>query len=237
MGKKDQIMRWLLALALVTLCLPVSAQENEGEKLYRKAEQLVKSAKGIKVLFEAAAEFGKDMPIKSQGMFAAADGNKGRIELKTTRDGKTSSTLMIADGMETGTIEDGKVAGQKRPVDPSTTAVALALLIRGGIGAVLDIGPDPKNKFEIDKILPISDFKLGAKEKVGNLESQVVTYKIAPPMREPLQVTLWLDTKSQLPIKRTAVVDLKDSKVTVVESYSEFTVNPTFDAKMFELPK
>jgi outer membrane lipoprotein-sorting protein len=52
-----------------------------------------------------------------------------------------------------------------------------------------------------------------------------------------LQVTLWIDTKTLLPVKRTVVVALKDAKVTVVESYAEFTVNPTFDAKMFELPK
>jgi outer membrane lipoprotein-sorting protein len=230
-------MRWILILAALTLVSPAFAQETEADKFYRKVEQQVRTAKGVKVVFEADAQFGKEPAVKSKGMFAAAEGNKGRIEIATTKDGKTSTALMIADGKETATIEDGKIIGQRRAVDPTTTEVALALLVRGGIGAVLDVGPDPKNKFDIDKLLPVSDIKLGKKEMVGSRETQVVTFKMTPPNRDPLNVTLWIDTKTLLPVKRSVFIDLKDAKVNVVENYAEFTLNPTFDAKMFELPK
>ena len=95
------IMRWIMSLAALTLVQPALAQENEAEKLYRKVEQQIRSAKSIKVVFEADAQFGKEQTVKSKGLYAAAEGNKGRIELATTRDGKTESALMIADGKET----------------------------------------------------------------------------------------------------------------------------------------
>jgi outer membrane lipoprotein-sorting protein len=229
-------MRWILALTLLAIGLPSSAQENEGEKLFRKLEQQVRSAKGLKVVFDVDGQFGKETA-KTKGYLLVAEGNKGRLEIKTTVGDKTQMEQMIADGKDSAFLEGGKIVGERRPVDPASTEAALAIGIRAGVLAILQVGPDPKNKFDIDKVLPASDFKLGAKEKIAEREAQVVTYKLAPPMGDPMQITLWIDTKTELPLKRTTLGKVKDVKMSAVEVYTEFAVNPTFDAKIFELPK
>jgi len=229
-------MRWTLSLTVLAIGLLSRAQENEGEKLFRKLEQQVRAAKGLKVVFEVDGEFGKETA-KTKGYLLVAEGNKGRLEIHTTEGGKTHMEQMIADGKNSALLEDGKIVGEKKPVDPASTEAALSISIRGGVLAVLQVGPDPKNKFDVDKVLPASDFKLGAKEKVGEREGQVLTYKLSPPMGDPMQITLWIDTKTQLPLKRTTLGKVKDVKLSAVEVYTEFVLNPTFDAKIFELPK
>jgi outer membrane lipoprotein-sorting protein len=234
--ERFSIMRWMLILAVLSLGLPAQAQENEGEKLYRKAEQQIRSAKGLKVVFEVNGGSGNDTA-KTMGYMMVAEGNKARLEIKTTIADTTQQEQIVADGKESALLEGGKVVGQRLPVDPASAEAALAIVIRAGVLAVLQIAPEPKTKFDIDKILPMSEFKLGAKEMVGSREAQVVTYKLAPPLGEPLQITLWLDTKTDLPIKRMTLGKVKDVKSIAVEVYTEVGLNPTFDAKIFELPK
>ena len=229
-------MRWLLPLAALVLAWPVLAQDNEGEKLFRKVEQQVRAAKSLKVVFDIHGEFGKET-IKQQGVLLVAEGNKGRLEIKTTVGGKTVMEQMIADGKESAFVEAGKIVGERRAVNAASTETALAVGIRAGILAALQVGPDPKNKFDVDKVLPATDFKLGAKEMVGSREAQVVTYKLAQPMGDPVQITLWIDTKTELPLKRTTLGKVKEVKTAAVEVYSEFALNPTLDDKIFELPK
>ena len=87
-----------------------------------------------------------------------------------------------------------------------------------------------------------SEFKLGKKEKIGEREAQVIEYKLAyeeaaketPDLS--LSEKLWLDVETHLPLKRVVVGKLK-KEFTCTEEYSEFTLNPKVDAKLFELPK
>jgi outer membrane lipoprotein-sorting protein len=220
----------------LVLTLPAVAQDNEGEKLFRKVEQQVRAAKSLKVVFDIDGEFGKDI-IKQQGVLLVAEGNKGRLEVKTTVGARTVMEQMIADGKESAFVEAGKIVGERRPVDASSTEIALAASIRAGVLAALQVGQDPKNKFDVDKVLPASDFKLGGKEMVGSREALVVTYNLAPPMGDPVRITLWIDSKTELPLKRTTLGKVKGVKAAAIEVYSEFALNPTLDATNFELPK
>jgi outer membrane lipoprotein-sorting protein len=229
-------MRWMLAVVILGWGAPAWAQENEAENLFRKAEEQIRSAKGLKVVFEVEGEVGPQKA-KTHGYLVVAEGNKGRVEVKTIMGDKSSVGLMIADGKEFAEVEGGKVVGERRPVDPASTESALAIGIRAGILAVLQIPLDPKNKLDVDKALPASKFKLTAKEKVGTREANVLTYKLAPPMSDPIQITLWLDTVTALPLKRSTVRTFKDVKISAVEVYTEIVLNPTLDAKIFELPK
>ena len=56
-------------------------------------------------------------------------------------------------------------------------------------------------------------------------------------MGDPLQITLWLDTKTDLPLKRQTLGKVKDVKMTAIEVYTEVSLNPKLDPKIFELPK
>jgi outer membrane lipoprotein-sorting protein len=229
-------MRWMLTVAILGWGLPAWAQENEAEKLFRKAEQQIRSAKGLKVVFEVEGEVGSQKA-KSMGYLLVAEGNKGRVEVKTFMGDKSSVGQMISDGKEFAEVEGGKVVGERRPVDPASTESALAISIRAGVLAVLQIPLDPKNKLDVDKALPASEFKLTGKEMVGTRQANVLTYKLAPPMGDPIQMTLWLDATTALPLKRSTLRTLKDIKISAVEVYTEIVLNPTIDAKIFELPK
>ena len=229
-------MQWNLALVALVLALPAFAQDNEGEKLFRKVEQQVRAANSLKVVFDIDGQVGKDT-VKQQGTLLVAEGNKGRLELKTTVGGKIVTEQMVADGKESAFLDAGKIVGERKPVNAGSTETALAVTIRAGVLAALQVGPDPKNKFDVDKVLAASDFKLGAKEMVGSREAQVVTYTLKSPTGDMLQTTLWIDSKTELPLKRTTRGKVKDVKTTAVEVYSEFALNPTLDPKIFELPK
>src|SRR6266852_5239526 len=57
-------MRWILATVLFLSTLPVQAQENEAEKLFRAMEKKICSAKSLKVVSVSVAE-GDFMTISS----------------------------------------------------------------------------------------------------------------------------------------------------------------------------
>src|SRR5581483_1800247 len=98
-------------------------------------------------------------------------------------------------------------------------------------------------EFKIDEEFKVSDFKLGKKEMVGKQEAQVVEYKTVPKQQAdtPFMLTVWLDTKTHLPLKRVAVLVLtKDNRkatYTSTETFTKLELDGKIDAKQFELPK
>jgi hypothetical protein len=80
---------------------------------------------------------------------------------------------------------------------------------------------------------------LGAAEKVGGRNAKVVRYWFGDRVKGGVEVTLWVDAKTQLPLKR--VVDLGKNRGVVsgiiTESYHGFALSPKIDRKAFELPK
>jgi len=50
-----------------------------------------------------------------------------------------------------------------------------------------------------------------------------------------MQMTIWLDTQTNMPLKRLVIAPSEKARLT--EVYTEFTLNPKLDGKMFELPK
>jgi hypothetical protein len=53
-----------------------------------------------------------------------------------------------------------------------------------------------------------------------------------------VQVTLWLDARTLLPLKRLMQGKGKDdATVLASETYREFRVNPALDPKTFEVPR
>lgn len=74
---------------------------------------------------------------------------------------------------------------------------------------------------------------------VGKREAQVVQYVPHDKKSGALaEVTAWIDTETQLPLKR-AIAGKQDTKVgDLTETYSVFTVDSKLDGKLFEiLPK
>jgi outer membrane lipoprotein-sorting protein len=234
----------LTALLTFLPLLPALAQESsEAEKLFRKMEKKLSEAKSLRVALDGTAEGIEDLrgALKYKGTMILAQGNKARFEMEVEIEGKKQRTALVSDG--TKMIGDIAEEG-KRPRDTPKKffEVTIGFFKHGGpvAGHVFSSsGPEGNETFA--RFKP-SAFKLGQKEKIGQRQAQVIEYKLtlenAPKEAEKLTLSekLWLDAATNLPLKRVFTGKLK-KEFTYTEKYSEFTVNPKLDAKLFELPK
>jgi hypothetical protein len=93
--------------------------------------------------------------------------------------------------------------------------------------------------FKADDEFAVSDFKLGKKEMVGGVETQAVDYALKYLSGEkPAAATVWIDTKTNLPVKRVITMrPLPDLTITITETYAKSVVDGKIDEKEFDLPK
>ena len=81
------------------------------------------------------------------------------------------------------------------------------------------------------------DFKMGAAEKIGARDTKIVHFKVGEKGdRDAAAVTVWIDSKTLLPLKRV-MVPFPRSAAAVTELYTAFALDPKIDARAFELPK
>jgi outer membrane lipoprotein-sorting protein len=227
----------LLAAALVPA---VKAQENDAEKLFREMEKKVNSAKAVRVASDDKADA---RGVRLKLILVFAEGNKCRLEHEFTGDlqgleGKPVKVITISDGAKLLSTENGK----PRPKDDAPTDLTRMLqgsISRCGMSVQWLTGLDGKKQgFKIDEDFKVTDFVLGDKEKVGEHEAQVVRYNLSLRGKVKLSVSVWLDAKTKLPLKRvTTIPDKEEQKLTVTETFTQLTLNPKLEPKVFELPK
>jgi outer membrane lipoprotein-sorting protein len=228
-------MRWTVALTVLVLTAPAFGQQSDAEKLYRGMEKLVRDAKSIKMAFEIDAAIDKNTN-KMRGVVTVAEGNKARLEVNGTDNGKAQNMTLIADGKVAHYKGSEKPKGESKPVEGNLSQTRPQILARGGVFATFQIGPATE-AFDIDKVLSISDFKLGKKEKVGVREAQVVEYTLKPDNGQVVRMAVWLDTATNIPLKRLMTAPGQKGVFRVTETYPEILLNPKIDAKVFEIPK
>ncbi len=149
-------------------------------------------------------------------------------------------------------VSDGKkmyasVTGRKpknRDADKQWTDRVLASTARAGF--ILDVflidiltTDDEKPKpFDAEEEFAVSGFKLGKKETVNGVETQAVVYAVKFPVDDkPAAATVWIDTKTNLPVKRVIVMKLGNAVITSTETYAKSIVDGKIDDKEFALPK
>jgi outer membrane lipoprotein-sorting protein len=71
---------------------------------------------------------------------------------------------------------------------------------------------------------------------VGDSTAQVVTYQLDFNGKSA-QMSVWIDTKTQLPLKRVVAVDQDGQMFRITETYSTFAIDPKLDPKLFEIPQ
>jgi outer membrane lipoprotein-sorting protein len=218
-------MRYALAM-LVLLPVAVAAQDgSEAEKLFRNMETRITSAKTLQVNYETVfGEFGK-----MKGSLAVAAGNKVCLEQQGEIKDKAFEFKIISDGAMTKT--SGTFGAKEAKETPNMMGEKLLRFVsRGGIGPVIF---QAVRQGERENPFDVSDFKLGKKEKIGDRAAQIVEYDVQLD-KGKTHVSVWLDVKTSLPIKRELTVG--DSNIRVTETYSAFNVNGQIDPKKFELP-
>ncbi len=97
--------------------------------------------------------------------------------------------------------------------------------------------PDDKDEPDAGKLYKVSEFKMGKKEPIGGHEAQAIHYRLTVDFRksESMDVMLWLDAKTNLPLKRE-IRPLTEQEAGVLnETYSKVTLDGKLDPKLFEL--
>jgi outer membrane lipoprotein-sorting protein len=230
-------------LSFVVLLLGAAPGQDEALETFRRMEQQVLKCK----TFEAKMEFDivgapEDLAKRVKGRLLVARGNKMRWEVDMIAAGRAHKATTVSDGKRMLTI--GAVPRQNDQVPEQLTEIALSSVTRVGIwltlNAVLE-NQDPAKEykdFDPDKTFAVSDFKLGPKEMVAGKEAQVLEYN-ATMADESLSVTVWIDTQTHLPLKRTLKVGPAgpDQVIVLTESYTKVVLDENADDKKFEVPK
>ena len=71
---------------------------------------------------------------------------------------------------------------------------------------------------------------------VGDSPAQVVSYQLDFNGKSA-KMSVWIDTKTQLPLKRVVAVDLDGQMFRITETYSSFAIDSKLESKLFEIPK
>jgi uncharacterized protein (TIGR03067 family) len=233
----------IVPVVLMSVTLPGVAQEaKDAEKLFRGFEKKLAAAKAIRISLEGTATGIEDVPgvIKYKGTMVIADGNKARFEMEVEMGGKKQKSTVVSDGPKmVGDLFEGK--GPSRNTPKKFFEETIAFFKHGGpvAGHVFSAEAEGVRSVATFKA---SAFQLGTKETIGKREVQVIEYKLtlenAPKEEAKLSLSekLWLDVEIGLPLKRVFTGKLK-KEFTYTENYSEFTLDPKLDAKLFELPK
>jgi outer membrane lipoprotein-sorting protein len=173
---------------------------------------------------------------------ALAPGNKLRLTMKGKGGGKELDVEVVADGdkLHVRMTPPGKseqIAAPKNVHDLMSKVMSRT----GSVGAFFIIrlvAPGASKHPDPEKLFNAKDFKMGEAAKVNGRDAKVLHYAIdLEGESKPAKITLWLDARTLLPLKRLIAPEGKGKEAQITETYTEFTLNPKLDAKTFELPK
>jgi hypothetical protein len=83
-------------------------------------------------------------------------------------------------------------------------------------------------------MFPVSGFKLGKKEKVGKRETRRVDYVLGyKGKKDSYPVTMWIDLKTGLPVKRL----VSDGGLPFFTETYELRLDGKLDPEIFKLPR
>jgi outer membrane lipoprotein-sorting protein len=202
-------------------------------------EQPILKCKTFKADVEIAVGPGKDTTLK--GRLLVARGNKVRLELAGAVKGKRGKMAAVSDGTKMRMTQDVGV-GKDQETPKQLGEIVLASVTRTGVFVPMFLlleGPGEKREpFDIDKEYSVSDIKLGKKETASGKQTQTLHYKLTTKAaKEPLAVTVWVDVKTHLLVKRVVTVKVDKEMFTITETYTKPALDQKIDAKEFELPK
>jgi outer membrane lipoprotein-sorting protein len=246
----------ILALGFLGAALAPEAlaQDKEAEKLFRDIEKKIKGAKALEMVFTYQLE-GK----KAKGSLLLTKHDKARLRVsghyypgvernprfELISDGKRFKTKGAEIGVRSNGVAYIDPEGQTTAGDTGKGfhAMLAVVLSRGGIGYAVyglpywihgDGGVDPDTP---ESRMTVYDFKAGVAEKVGNRQAKVLRYRFGKGGKGDAEITLWIDAKSGLPLKRVFSNPKGVFAVRITETYSQFNVRPKVDGKSFKLPK
>lgn len=224
---------------VLVLFLPAfaAAQGNEAEKLYRQVEKKVTDARALEVAGEVDVT-AKENPMKAMKGVLTLAGNKLRLNVDMEQGGKKMKVEVVSDGKSVKTLVP-TMKSEEKPAKKNQGEILRKLVARVGLVGILMIGrvqEGDAKEVNVDDLLPVSDFKMEAAEKIGGRDAKVISYKVTPKGdKTAATVTLWVDAKTLVPLKHLIAPQQEGIRLTA--TYATFDLNPKIDPKSFELPR
>ena len=228
--------------------------DEAAKQLFYKMEDRLSRATSLncnlQIKLEGTGEPGGPLMKRNlTGSLAVADGKRVRIELKQS--GEKSDKpgeiywLSVSDGnrqlhQDTGTPKP--LVGNAGKDDP--LADFSTLLARSGLALVTFPLP-PVEARDMKDRFPVSEFKLGPKEKVGDVTAQRLDYRFDVKGQKqpngddaPFRASVWIDPMTSLPLKRSITWKLVGVQVmSIDERYENLVIDEKLDAGTFKVPQ
>ncbi len=218
-------------LVLVAAAILIRQERNPAEELFKQMEAKLAGANSIQLKFEGEM---KPQGIKLTGTLVLGEANQARCDMEGRVGEEKQSMAIVSDGKMAQLI--ASEGAKNRPFEvPETLGRLMRLCVAraGCMGAIDASQREDKAKADPETAFAASDFKLGAKEKVGEREAQAVEYKLTRKGEKDSAAIVWIDAETHLPLKRA----LKMGTKSLVETYTDFKLDEKIDPAKFELPK
>jgi outer membrane lipoprotein-sorting protein len=229
--------RIVVAIGWLVLLLPSRLHgQDDAQKLFDLLEQKLAAAKAIKIAFEVEAK-APSGALSMKGILIITKDNRMRL----IYDGQTeqkSKVTWISDGktlaMQTELLD--KTAKASKPTPEQMHRVLSGCFSRASLvsGTNSIARPIPSDPFQLKP----SAFQAVTKEKIGDKAVNLIQFDSLTPAGNAMKCKLWLDTKTNLPVKRLMEFTTDgELRLRSAETYSEWTLDPAFPEGTFELPK
>jgi hypothetical protein len=222
--------------------------DDRANRLFRAMEQRLADAKSLECSFTITVQHpeaaGEPREVRSlEGSLLLAEGSRARLEMNERKEGRPLFHLMASDGRR---FLWGDMNNPPRLVDekPNATLNADFLTMLARSGLYMSTMPLPPVPAAARDRFPVSDFRLGRTEQVGGREAQRLEYRLFvkgqkdPEGKDlPFQVSIWLDRKTSLPLRRMVRMRVQGTtEVVILETYGKLVPDSGPDAKRFQLP-
>jgi outer membrane lipoprotein-sorting protein len=227
-----------MKLLLVPVLLAALGQAgDDAEKRFKAMEEKLARAAAFQVTFDGKIESaGQKNDGTLKGALTVGPNGKSHMTAEGNILGKAQKMTMVSDGKQR-VVKADDMNMESRDVPSNWRKMLDTVAARIGVTAgFLLIGRSSDDKEDPLETIKVSDFKQVKREKINGRDAVVIEYKLTPKGLNAATCTVWVDAQTNLPLKRTLHV-AEGGGVTISETYSNFTLNPNLDDKMFELPK
>jgi outer membrane lipoprotein-sorting protein len=227
-----------MKLLFVPIVLAALGQGDDPAKIMKAMEDKIAKATTVQTDFDAKIESGKGNGTM-KGTATVGTGGKARLDGDLEFAGMDLKLKMVSDGTKLSTTVSGMQV-EAKDTPKHMRALMTVLLARAGIGVMLLAPKEKKNDDQEDPLeaVKLTDLKKVKTEKVGDRNAVVIEFKLAiKDQKATIAGSVWVDTQTNLPLKRVLRAETGGETATVTETYSNFRINPKIEDKIFELPK
>lgn len=228
-----------MTIVIISCSLLTTADNTEAAGLYKASRNKILEAKSLKIVVDTRYVFQtvverKNNPKKKtftqtatvKGTILMTTGNRVWAEVAFDRPGRGKTSLVMTCDGKKQRITSGAGKQETRVVKQAYAGSIREMIVRAGVTFMIFWKID-RNRTDKSRA---SDFKLAGREKVGDRMARILKFKLSD-MGETYGVTLWIDTETDLPLKRVTSVD-KKAGLRITET-TTFSVNPKIDGKAF----